>query len=144
MLSSSSVEHLGVISLFVFVGGAVCAEPRWVAVGREENIGATIYVDPDSIKLIEDQTFFAASLVSYDDVEFFEDRNETIGSVVELNGHDCQNNLVFPLGVRYFSSKTPREQTFVRKVDRKEILGHTPGYHFTNTEGPAFDYVCGR
>lgn len=144
MLSGSSVGRLGVISLFVFIGGAVCAEPRWIAVGREESIGATIYVDPDSIKLIADQTFFAASLVSYGDEEFFEERNETIGSVIELNGHDCQNNLVFPLGVRYYSTTKPSKKTFTRKVDRKDVQGHTPGFHLTNTEGPVYDYVCGR
>jgi hypothetical protein len=144
MLGRSDKMRLGAIAFFLSISASVSAEPNWVVVGREENIGATIYVNPDSIKLIEDQVFFAASLVAYDDEEFFEDRNETIGSIIELNGHDCENNLVFPLGVRYFSSRKPSDQNFVRKVDRKDIVGHTPGFYLTNTEGPAFDYVCSR
>lgn len=144
MRSWAVTGRLGAITFFIWIANVAGAKPNWVLVGREENMGASIYVDADSINIIEDQMYFAASLVSYDDVEFFEDRNETIGSIIELNYHDCANNLVFPLGVRYYSSKQPREQTFVRRVDLKEILGHTPGYHLTNTEGPAFDYVCGR
>jgi hypothetical protein len=144
MPSRSDTLRLQAIVLFLLIGGAASAEPNWVVVGREEDMGATIYVDPESIKLIEDQIFFAASLVSYDDVEFFEKRMETIGSIIELNGHDCENNLVFPFGSRLFSSTMPSKKTFVRKVDKEQIVGHTPGFYLTNTEGPVFDYVCSQ
>ena len=141
--SMYSNQKMFILFFGLLLPTGVLAEDRWINLGFKQQLGATFYLDATSVDGELDGGFVSSSFFSYSR-PFFDDELGYVGSVAELNFHDCDRDLLFSIATLFYSGKDPRAENsgFIKKVTPEELLGYPPEYLFLEFRHPVHDYIC--